>query len=252
MEAYFLSDIHLKSVDERNGQTLLRFFNSLLEAIAEKPSEEIHLFLLGDIFDWWLSDHQVFIEKFYPIIEPIKKLIEQNVKVYFFEGNHDLHIHPYWAEKLGVQVFTEPQYFKLGLWTVRCEHGDLINLEDKNYLRLRALLRSPVIEALGHHLPGKMWEKVGLFLSHKSRQYSATDRENKEQHLIQMIRQHAQRSYEEGIFDFIITGHMHVRDEYYFGSGKNKPGSINLGSWFGDIKIFKLTEKGAEWLPIKT
>ena len=251
MEAYFLSDIHLKSVDERNGQNLLRFFNSLIDTSAQKPSQEIHLFLLGDIFDWWLSDHQVFIDKFYPIIEPIKKLIDQGVRVYFFEGNHDLHIHPYWAEKLGVRVYTEPEYFQLGPWKVRCEHGDLINLEDKNYLRLRALLRHPFVETLGHVLPGKMWERVGLFLSHKSRQYSAADRENKEQDITQMIRRHAERAFEEGAFDFIITGHMHVRDEYYFGSGKIKPGSVNLGSWFGDIKILKLTEMGPEWITIQ-
>ena len=244
MEAFFVSDIHLKSVDERNGKTLLRFLNSLV------GTKDVHLFLLGDIFDWWLSDHKVFVEKFYPIIESIQKLIQQGVNVYFFEGNHDLHIHPYWADKLGVRVFTDAEYFKLGAWTVRCEHGDLINLEDKAYLRMRALFRHPIVEALGHHLPGIMWEKIGLFFSHKSRQVSAGYRENKEQKLIQMIRAHAERAYQEKPFDFIITGHMHVRDEYYFGSSKSKPGSINLGSWFEEVKVLKLTESGPQWLMI--
>ncbi len=251
MEAYFLSDIHLKSVDERNGETLLRFLNSVVDSLTHNK-KEVHVFLLGDIFDWWLSDHSVFVEKFYPIIEPIKKMIQLGAKVYFFEGNHDLHIHPYWAEKLGVQVFTEPEYFNLGGWKVRCEHGDLINLEDKNYLRMRALFRHPVVEAMGHYLPGVMWEKIGLFLSHKSRKYSAVDRENKEQELIQMVRTHAKRAYEEKPFDFIITGHMHVRDEYFFESKKNNPGSFNLGSWFEDVKVLKLTESGPQWITIKS
>ena len=251
MEAYFLSDIHLKSVDERNGQILLRFFNSLIDQQSQQDNQkDVHLFLLGDIFDWWLSDHQVFIDKFYPVIEPIQKLIKQGVKVYFFEGNHDLHIHPYWADKLGVRVFTDPQYFQLGPWQVRCEHGDLINLEDKNYLRLRALFRHSWVEALGHYLPGRMWEKIGLFLSHKSRKISAAYREDKEKKLIQMIRHHAERAFKEKPFDFIITGHMHVRVDFYFGETKIKPGSINLGSWFGDVKILKLTETGPQWLTI--
>ncbi len=253
MEAYFLSDIHLKSVDERNGKTLLRFFNSLIEQKkAKEKLDEVHLFLLGDIFDWWLSDHQVFIDKFFPVIEPIQKLIKMGVKVYFFEGNHDLHIHPYWADQLGAQVFTDPQYFKLGKWNVRCEHGDLINLEDKNYLRMRALFRHPWVETLGHKLPGAMWEKIGLFLSHKSRKFSAAHREDKEKQIIQMIHHHAERAFQETAFDFIITGHMHVRDEYYFSIGKNKAGSINLGSWFEEIKVLKLTDGGPEWLTINS
>ena len=53
-------------------------------------------------------------------------------------------------------------------------------------------------------------------------------------------------------FDFIITGHMHVRDEYYFESKKNKPGSFNLGSWFEDVKVLKLTESGPQWITIKS
>lgn len=247
MKAYFLSDLHLKSVNERNGRTLLRFLNSLLE---EKDKTDFHLFFLGDIFDLWVSGHTVFIRKFYPLIAPIKELISQGAKVYFFEGNHDLHIKPYWEQQLGVRVYTEAKYFKLGPWNVRCEHGDQINLEDVAYQRLRSFLRHPTVENLGHKVPGIVWEKVGNFLSQTSRQYSSAYREEKEQELIKMIRQHAHRVFKEEEFDFIISGHMHVRDDYSFKSNGKEVRSINLGSWFEEPKILKLTNSGLDWVSI--
>jgi UDP-2,3-diacylglucosamine hydrolase len=212
--------------------------------------QDVHLFLLGDIFDFWLSGHEVFVRKFYPVIEPIKKLIKQGVQVYFFEGNHDLHLHPYWRDQLGAQVFTEAQYFQLGPWKVRCEHGDLINQDDKAYLRMRATFRHPLVEALGHKLPGPMWEKIGNFFSQKSRRHSSSYREDKEKQLIEMIRQHARHAYAEKPFDLIVTGHMHVRDDFSFQAEKPVR-SINLGSWFGEAQALKLTDKGVEWISLE-
>lgn len=245
MIAYFLSDIHLKSVNERSGRDLLRFLTSMLQSRNE---EETHLFLLGDIFDLWLSDHEVFVRKFLPVIEPIRDLRTQGVKIYFFEGNHDLHIHPYWESQLGVKVYTSAAMFKLGPWKVRCEHGDEINQEDKAYLRLRATLRNSYVEKVGHALPGVFWDKLGGFLSHQSRQYSSGYRIEKEKSLVEMIRSHAERVYDDDPFDFIVSGHMHVRDDYEFQRNEKKARSINLGSWFDEPKIFKLTDQGAEWI----
>ena len=44
-KAYFISDIHLDNMQERNGEILLRFLHSL--AAQEKVPD---LYLLGDIF----------------------------------------------------------------------------------------------------------------------------------------------------------------------------------------------------------
>ncbi len=245
MVAYFISDIHLKSLNERNGRTLLRFLNSLVE---QSQKEDFHLFLLGDIFDLWVSGHEVFVKKYDALIEPIRRLKEQGAQVYFFEGNHDLHIKPFWEKKLGVKVYTEAEHFILGPWKVRCEHGDQINLQDKAYQRLRYSLRHPLVENLAHKIPGEVWDKVGTFFSHTSRQFSSSYREEKNRQLVEMIREHAQNIHREKDFDLIISGHMHVRDDYSFKKRGKDVRSINLGSWFEDPKVLKLTDQGADWI----
>lgn len=248
MKAYFLSDIHLRSVNERNGRTLLRFLTSL--ASQDEEEKEIHLFLLGDIFDLWLSAHPVFIRKFYPLVSAIKDLISAGMKVYFFEGNHDLHIAPYWEKQLGAKVYTAAETFDLGPWRVRCEHGDEINQDDKAYLRLRSVLRHPLVEGIGHTLPGPFWDKVGTLMSQTSRHFSSQYREDQEQNLRTLIREHAEKVVKEKSFDYLISGHMHVRDEYCFQNGSQKVYSINLGSWFNDVKILELTSEGHRWISL--
>jgi len=242
VESYFLSDIHLKSINERNGQILLRFLRSL----ADK--DPVRLFLLGDIFDLWVSGHDIFKRKYAELLTAIEDLKTDGSEIYFFEGNHDMHIHPYWREELGAKVYTEAQTFDLDGLSVRCEHGDMINQSDKAYLRLRKFLRSPIVEQFGHRIPGNVWWNLGEILSPLSRKKSSVYRQTNQDRLVQMIREHAHRACREGNFDLIITGHMHVRDDFEFQINSKTVRSINLGSWFDEVKILKIDEKKIEWV----
>jgi UDP-2,3-diacylglucosamine hydrolase len=103
MKAYFLSDLHLKSMQERNSQTLLRFLHSVrdeqlaingtkdqgLRAI-KGASDRHYVFLVGDIFDLWIGKHDYFVSRFKPIVDAIAELVRAGVEVHYFEGNHDL------------------------------------------------------------------------------------------------------------------------------------------------------------------
>jgi len=119
VESYFFSDLHLKSINERNGQILLRFLHSL-----EKKSP-VRLFLLGDIFDLWVSGHDIFRKKYRDLLDVLESLKKSGSEIYFFEGNHDLHIHPYWRDVLGAKVYTEAKIFDIDGLKIRCEHASV-------------------------------------------------------------------------------------------------------------------------------
>jgi UDP-2,3-diacylglucosamine hydrolase len=244
VESYFVSDIHLKSEKERNGEILLRFLHSL----QTKDPKQIQLFLLGDIFDLWVSNGQAFVKRYQTISDAILALTTKGVRIVFFEGNHDLHIAPHWKKILNVEVYTEPRTFSLGALKVRLEHGDLINLQDKAYLKLRSVLRHPWIERLGHCLPGIFWIKIGEAWSPASRKKSGEYRIRNETKLIEMIRSHAERAFDEQPFDLIITGHMHVKDDYTFQRHSCSIRSINLGSWFTETQVLRLVDGKIDWI----
>ena len=220
-KSFFISDLHLRPDSKRNREILLRFFHSL----TSEPNP-ITLFLLGDIFDVWVADHSVFIKQFEPEVNAIADLVQRGHNIVYVEGNHDLHLDHFWAKKIGCHVYTKPQYFKQGETVIRAEHGDLINLEDESYLKWHAQMRSPWLRFLGRWLPGSFWVWVGERYNAKSR--PRNDLRMQQDDIVGMIRNHAPRSFEEQPFDYVVTGHMHVRDEFEFQEGK---WSINTGSW---------------------
>jgi len=224
--AYFVSDIHLENMQERNGQNLLRFLRYLAE-----QDETCDLYFLGDIFDLWLSDHKVFIKKFEPLLEPLRRLKQKGSRLVYFEGNHDMHLQPFWGRVMGFEMHTEVFYETIGSYRVRLEHGDLINLEDKAYLRLKAFNQSWFLKMFAHYLPGPVWNWVGKKLSENSRRRSRGYRVQNEENIRNMIRNHLKRAYQEESFDVMITGHMHVQLDEVVRSGEKIIRNINLGSW---------------------
>jgi UDP-2,3-diacylglucosamine hydrolase len=246
--AYFISDIHLENMQERNGEILLRFLHFLAEQ-KEVPD----LYLLGDIFDFWISGHKVFVKKFEPLWEPLKKLKERGANLVYFEGNHDLHLHPFWKKKLGFELFANAEYRRIGGYNIRLEHGDLMNPNDTVYLKWRAFTRNPRYEFLAHILPGFVWDWVGNKLSENSRKKSRQYTKRNEEPIREMVREHALKAYQEKPFDILISGHMHVHlDEKV--QGLDRPvRNINLGSWLGGENPRALCIEGQQisWVELK-
>lgn len=248
MEAWFLSDIHLKKHDERNGEILLRFLHSL----RDKDPAQTRLFLLGDIFDLWIGGSGYFAKKFEPQMRALRELRERGMEIVYIEGNHDVHVDGYFRKKLGIDVFVEAQYYEIDGLTVRVEHGDLINLEDEAYLRYRAIIRNPFVRPLKDFAPGRFWDWLGSRASKKSRAQSSHFRVQNEEHLVRMIRAHAERAYRaERKFDLIVSGHMHVFDDFTFTEDGKRIRSVNLGSWFEEkVRVLRLRDRQAEWVEI--
>lgn len=248
MEAWFISDIHLKNQEERNGQILLRFLHSLQAA----DPQTTQLFMLGDIFDLWVGGHSYFGRKFQPLMDALKALTSKGMKVVYIEGNHDVHVERYFQKKLGVQVFVEAQYYEMNGMMVRLEHGDLINPEDEAYLKYRGIIRNPYIKPLGEIVPGFVWDYFGNRASKKSRAKSSTYRHVNEEKLTTMIRDHGAKVYaSEKPFDVIISGHMHVFDDIEIPVGDRRIRSINLGSWLEkSVKVLHLKDQNFNWVEI--
>jgi len=239
VQAWFISDIHLKETNERSSIVLLRFLHSLIN--KERPAT--HLVLLGAIFDLWVSNSPVFIRKFQPIVDAVVSLQRMGVEILYFEGNHDIHVKHFWQDQLNIPTYDDVHLQTIGKYRIRMEHGDFINPDEINYLRLRAFLRSTVMEKLAPYLAGHMLEGFGNFASRMSRKRSSAQRERNFENLRKMIRSYAEKAAAESEFDLIITGHMHVQDDYEFKSVSGHPvRSINLGSWFDAPKALSVTD----------
>jgi len=245
MLAYFVSDIHLRSMQEVNARLFTRFLKSL-----SQKEGVTSLFLVGDIFDFWISDHTYYIRKFEPIVREIERIASEGIDVHYFEGNHDLYLHKYWMNRLGVKVYEDYHVFDLGDLRVRVEHGDLIDRSDKGYRFLRKLLRTNAMRFVAENVPENIISKIGEQASQASRLYTSTYKVKAPEQMLQKIHHHAHEKVKETEFDILVTGHVHIKDDYEFLWHDKTVRSINLGSWLTEPCAFRITEKSQEFIKI--
>ncbi len=227
MRAYFFSDIHIMSSEDPN---LFAF----AEALSSLVGKATHVFLLGDIFDLWVADHEYFAQKFSPVIQSIKKLLESDIEVFYVEGNHDFFLKGYWEKKLGVQVVENELEMDLGNIRLRVEHGDFINPDDKAYLRWRKFIRSKFMYFSTHKAPSSWVENVGEWLSSRSRKRTRSRGHSHEVSLEigKKIEKYSIEKSKTSDFDLMVFGHVHVEKEFNFQSEDGRSiRSVNLGYW---------------------
>lgn len=251
MKAYFVSDIHITRPGEDAAIAFETFLRGLIrDTHLSGDAKPTHLFLVGDIFDLWVGDHDYFRETYATIAQLIGALLEAGVEIHYFEGNHDLHLAEFWQDRIGVEVHSDWAQFRLGGREVRVEHGDLINPDDRGYLFLRALLRSRLVRALALGLPSAVVAMIGDRMSRASRTYTSTRKELPAERIRDLIRAHAERVHRDQPFDLLVTGHVHVKDDQIIRINEKSVRSVNLGSWYDGPKAFVLTESGGEFVSL--
>ncbi len=246
LNAYFVSDLHIGSATDSRARLFLEFLQKL--AIGENAS---HLFLMGDIFDLWIAAHSYFIDKYQPITDAIVRLRDRGVEIHYFEGNHDLYLRHYWGEEIGVMIHEGPAYFDIGHQTVRIEHGDQMDPDDRGYRFLRWFLRTPPLKFLMPRLPGSLVVAIGKKSSATSRVYTSETKTITREDTIRKIRAHAEKVYKEMPFNLIISGHVHVRDQYLVQDGQIAFKSVNLGTWLDAPCYYQIDETGGKLVDLQ-
>lgn len=252
MAAYFVSDIHIQGPDDLRA----RLFLDLLRAIrARAKSEPSSLYLVGDIFDLWIGGHSHFHQQYRVLVDELKVLIAHGVAVHYFEGNHDLHLRSFWEKEVGAKVYLDCEYFEIEGQRVRVEHGDLMNPDDRGYLFLRWLLRTPFMTAVALNLPSALIKALGERASAASRRYTSGQGRKSvdEKRIREIILRHAQKVYGERPFDLLVSGHVHVRDDQFFrGPIGQEVRVTNLGSWMLEAPVLILKKAQLEWADVRT
>ena len=243
--AYFVSDIHLVNGNDEKATKFLQFLRSLGHS-----RECSHIFLLGDIFNLWLSDYSYFQKRYQLIIDEIKRLVSEKIIVCYFEGNHDLYLKKFWQKQLGVQIHSGPCLTQLGPWKVRMEHGDQMDPTDTSHIFLRWFLRNSVVKFIGKAFPERVLIKAGEKFADISRSYRSGYKSQASETAKRKMLAHGRHVFSETPFDILIAGHFHVHEDREVEINKKKFRLINLGSWMEKKKVFLLTEVEGRWLDL--
>lgn len=101
---YFVSDTHL-GLDYHNDREREHLFVTFLKSLPENTKA---LYLLGDIFDFWVDYKDVVPRGFVRVLAELAALCDRGVDVYFFRGNHDYWTTDYFEKEIGMKVVEAP------------------------------------------------------------------------------------------------------------------------------------------------
>ena len=142
-KSYFVSDVHLGlQVADPAGREA-RF----VDFLRGLPQDAEALYLLGDIWDFWYEYRDVVPKGYVRVLAAIQDLITRGVKVYFFQGNHDVWTYSYF-EELGMIKLTQPALVEIAGKKFCLGHGDGLGPAPLGYKFLRSVFHSRVLQAL--------------------------------------------------------------------------------------------------------
>ena len=200
MRKVFIADAHLKLPDDENFSKLLRFLDEL------RGTTET-LFILGDLFEFWIGYPAGAFPHYAPVLEKLLLLHESGTDIVYFEGNHDFHMGEFFEETLQARVYAGPALLELDGKRVYLCHGDQINSKDYGYRLLRRIFHSAITRGLARIVPATITSTIARYLGKKSKANHGTRRSRWDYPAI--MREFAAARFSEGC-DMVITGHFHL------------------------------------------
>lgn len=102
-----------------------------------------HLFILGDLFDYWAGDDDLADSFNASIVASLHALADRGVTVYFMAGNRDFLVGDAFAAAAGLTLLPDPCLRTIDGISTLLLHGDTLCTDDADYQRFRAQVRNP-------------------------------------------------------------------------------------------------------------
>ena len=138
--SFFISDLHLAAERPGSTETLLKFLSG-----TAKTAEQ--LFILGDLFEYWVGDEALDDPMPAQVAAALHELGSGGAAICYMHGNRDFLIGERFARAAGLRILPDP--FMVTLYGVRTllMHGDTLCTDDTDYLEFRKVVRNPAWQA---------------------------------------------------------------------------------------------------------
>ncbi len=136
---YFLSDIHLGAGYIADEHALER---SVCRLLRDMKRDATHLYLLGDIIDYWFEYRNVVPRGFVRFLGTLADLSDSGVSITWLKGNHDIWMTDYLTREIGCRIVDGVLDEEICGQRIVMEHGDGIGDRPVMFRMLRRLFRS--------------------------------------------------------------------------------------------------------------
>jgi UDP-2,3-diacylglucosamine hydrolase len=132
----FISDAHLDSGADSEERA-----RSLARLLAARRDEITHLYILGDLFDFWFEYRHAIPKGGFAVLRALADLAAAGVRIDYLGGNHDFWCGSFLQREVGVTVHPGPIRVEHQGRRIYLAHGDGIVPGETGYKILKAVLR---------------------------------------------------------------------------------------------------------------
>jgi UDP-2,3-diacylglucosamine hydrolase len=186
------------------------------------------IFVLGDLFEFWLGAPGISYPQYQPVLDRLQRLVRNGIRLVCLEGNHDFHLGPVFTETLQADVHPGPVVMELDGRRLYLCHGDQMNRRDYAYRCLRAVFHSRLTRLLARLVPAVVPLTIADRLGSRSK--AAAPQRNARWDYDRIIREFAAERFREGV-EAVITGHFHRP----FLEENGKTVLLSLGDWISQF-----------------
>ncbi len=224
-KVYFSSDNHLGAPTAEQSYPREKKFVAWLDEVKKDAAV---IFLLGDLFDFWIDYKTVVPKGFTRTLGKLAEISDSGIPIYYFVGNHDLWMNGYFEEELNIPVFHKPEIFQLNNTSFFIGHGDGLGPGDKGYKRMKKVFTNSIAQWFFRWLHPDLGVKLGQYLSVKNKMISGDDDVKFLGEENEWLVQYAKRKLEIQHYDYFVFGHRHLPLEIDL---NEKSRYTNLGDW---------------------
>lgn len=229
----FISDLHLST--ERPAISAL-----FLEFLQTRARQVETLYILGDLFEYWIGDDVADQPEYRPLLDGLRELTAAGVPVFVMHGNRDFLLGHGFEQASGCRLMADPTVIPLYGEKVLLMHGDTLCTDDVAYLKFRAMVRNP--EWVRMFLGKTIAERITI--AREAREISKAATATKKPEIMDVnpaavetaLRQHGVRH--------LIHGHTHRPAQHRFEVDGQSMRRTVLGDWYDQGSVLACDAKG--------
>ena len=219
MSTLFISDLHLDASRPAATETFFEFLAGQARAATD-------LYILGDLFDYWVGDDYSDTE-----VVRVKQLLcelqTQHVTCYFIHGNRDFLLGEHFARETGIQLLPEESRIKLKHQPAIITHGDQLCTRDTAHQQFRAMTQSASWRQ--QMLARPLAERIQL--AEQIRQISKANYSNTAEDIMDVTPEAVQTLMQRHQVPLLIHGHTHRPAVHTLHCHHQPAKRIVLGDW---------------------
>jgi UDP-2,3-diacylglucosamine hydrolase len=192
-EILIIADIHLSAA---NPQT------DTFAALMTRATKADELYILGDLFDYWVGDDQPLPEVIGHTLDQISAL---PCKKYFQAGNRDFLVGQNLLDRIGAENLPDVFQLPYGGQTLLLCHGDTLCTDDLAYQAMRQQLRSPAFRC--DFLAKPLAERIAIAEGLRAR--SKTESSSKPEDIMDVNADAVSTLMQKENSNVLIHGHTH-------------------------------------------